>query len=251
MSAWIICPVLNGFHYTRDAVADFLAQDIGNVEILIVANSPTDGTLEWLRTQPRNVHVMHLTPPRSVAYSWNRALEYVFGLGEEYALVVNNDVRLRPDTFRLLVEDGGPFVTAVGVRDPKKIEPPYSRPGAPPRPHPDFSCFLIRKEVWEKVGPFDEKFEGAYAEDWDMHVRMHEAGIEAYCLDLPFLHFAAGTIKSTENEEVDAIHTQASKNRKYFKEKWGFAGGSKEYYAYFGQEPLIEAPEEGRGSASD
>ena len=242
MSNWIIVPVLNGLHYTRDAVADFLAQDIGDVEVLVVANSPTDGTMEWLRTQPRNVHVMHFAPPRSVAYSWNRALEHVFGLGEQHALVVNNDVRIRPDTYRRLVEDGGPFVTAVGVSDPKAINPPYLKPTAPKRPHPDFSCFLISKETWKTVGAFDEKFLGAYAEDWDYHVRLHKAGIEAQCLDLPFLHFASGTIKSTENEEVDAIHARAAANRKYFKEKWGVDGGSKEYSALFGHETLTGEP---------
>ena len=228
----IICPVRNNLNLTRKAIRTFKAQDIyGGVYTLVINNDSTDGTSEYLSTE-RDISQMYFHPPLSVAASWNRALTFVFRAGASYALVVNNDVELRSDTYRLLVEDGGGFVTAVGRRD-------WPEPGpmsTEKRPHPDFSCFLIRKEIYEKVGPFDEQFLVAYAEDWDYHVRLHKAGITAYCIDLPFLHHGAQTIKMADLAEVRKIQIQAEKNREYFKKKWGFSGGSPEYYRFFGNE---------------
>jgi GT2 family glycosyltransferase len=236
---FIIVPVRNGLHLTRDAVKDFLSQDIGDVEVLVIDNASTDGTTQWLATQP--VRTIYNNPPKSVAASWNQGLRWVFGQGCEYTLVVNNDVRLRPDTYRWLVEDGGGFVTAVGTIDPKKIERNdkyreyYKQPDPDAkRNHPDFSAYLIRREVYEKVGPFDEDFKGAYAEDSDYHLRMHQAGITAICLDLPFLHYGAQTITMADEEEARRISEQANRNRAYFKQKHGVEVGSAEYYALFG-----------------
>lgn len=239
---FIICPVRNNLHLTRKAVATFKAQDIP-VEIILINNQSTDGTTAWMQTQ-RDVMQMYFDPPLSVTESWNRGLEFAFKAGAEYTLVVNNDVELRPDTYRQLVADGGGFVTAVGSRDPECVKPHlilheeeremkdgYSDPDPnAKRPHPDFSCFLIRREVYEKVGPFDEGFKIAFCEDGDYDLRLYKAGIRAYCLDLPFLHHGSMTIKNAEPGEIRRIQIQADKNREYFKRKWGFAMASEEYY---------------------
>jgi GT2 family glycosyltransferase len=237
----IIVPVRNGLHLTRKAIKTFKAQDIaGGVDIIVIDNQSTDGTSEYLQTQ-HDIAVMHFNPPLSVAASWNRALQWVFHAGAEYALVANNDLELRNDCYRHLVADGGGFVTAVGTRDPEKIKPPYLDPDpAKKRPHPDFSCYLIRREVYEHVGPFDENFLIGYVEDSDMHVRLHRAGIHAEALELPFLHHGAQTIRYADPGEVRKIQIQADKNREYFRKKYGFAVASEEYYRYFAVEPPVE-----------
>jgi len=98
------------------------------------------------------------------------------------------------------------------------------------RPHPDFSCFLIRKSLYEKVGPFDENFKIAFCEDGDYDLRMYAAGVRAYCIDLPYLHHGSMTVKNAEVEEVKRIQAQAEKNREYFFKKHGVHMGSGEYY---------------------
>ena len=264
MSNWIVCPVRNNLHLTKKAIKTFRRQDIeGGVKIIVINNASSDGTTAWLDAQ-KDLFVIHANPPMSVAESWNAALRLVFDQEQEpYCLVVNNDVELRPDTYRHLVNDRGGFVTAVGTKDKSKIEPcvayellrggtyrkgqtillPTDEPiatGYPDpdpamkRPHPDFSCYLIRRETWNLVGPFDENFKMAYCEDWDMHVRLHKAGIAAECLDLPFLHHGAETIKNADPAEMRILQKQAQKNRDYFKSKWGMAGASEEYYRFFG-----------------
>jgi GT2 family glycosyltransferase len=230
----VIMLTLNNLALTKKAVASVLAQDIeGEVDLLVIDNGSTDGTQRWLASKV-DFQVAIPDPPMSVAAAWNMGLKYFFQQGAEYVFVVNNDIELRPDTYRLLIMDGGGFVTAVGSDSPEKIKTLAEPDPLKKRPHPDFSAFVIRREVFEKVGVFDEKFLGAFGEDWDYHVRLHAAGTTAICLDLPFLHWGSMTVKNAIPSEQKRIGIQADKNRAYFKEKWGMAGGSPEYYTYFG-----------------
>lgn len=157
MSNWACILAYNNIHLTKAAVASLRKQDIqGGVSILIVNNCSTDGTSQWLDSQP-DLYTLRLTTQDSVAGCWNRALRWLFvKKGEPYALVLNNDIQLRPDSFRWLVADSGLFVTCVGKRDPACVEMQRTESNGtvyvgylPPdparkRPHPDFSCYLIR-----------------------------------------------------------------------------------------------------------
>lgn len=257
----IIILTRNNLHLTQAAVESLRAQDItGGVQIIVVDNHSTDNTPQWLATQ-KDIITIFNQPANSVAGAWNQALSWLFTPkwlnastptfpAADYALVVNNDVLLRPDTYRHLVNDGGLFVTAVGTRDADKINPQYEAvedfggclltetvveryadpDPAAKRPHPDFSCMLIRREAWEQVGPFDEGFKGAFCEDGDYDLRMFKAGIRAYCLDLPYLHYGSMTVKNARPAEQKRIQDQAARNREYFRKKWGFPMGSEEYY---------------------
>ena len=236
----IVCPVRNGLHYTREAMKTFLAQDVPDLHIIFIDNASTDGTTDWLKTQ--DCFVFHNTTPRSVAASWNAGLRWAFAHDAETCLVVNNDVLLRPDTYRLLSEDGGLFVTAVASDDPECIKPvkgptgrwEYAEPDPEAkRPHPTMSCFLMRRECWDRVGPFDEEFKVGYCEDSLAHWRMHQAGITAYCIDLAFYHVGSGTMKCASPEEVAQITEQAQRNRELFFKKTGVQVASPEYYAFF------------------
>src|SRR6266516_856745 len=140
---WIICLHRAGLDNTRHAVASFLKQDIP-VKVLILDRESTDGFSQWARAKyPEGPVTVLWDRNDSVSGAWNRAFNLVFRhLNTDHALVVNNDVELRPDTYRLLLADGGGFVTAVGVRDKRKLAGPVDP--AIRSPHPDFSCFLIR-----------------------------------------------------------------------------------------------------------
>lgn len=236
MSNFILCPVRNGLHLTKAALKTFLAQDISDVRVLFMDNmSEEDNTKQWLYSVSNNiVRIMFGYENCSVAKSWNKMLDWTFRQGAEYALVVNNDVELRPDTYRHLVADGGQFVTAVGRAERSSIDAPYVDPDpSKKRPFPDYSCFLIRKECWKSVR-FDEDFHGAYCEDLAHHLSLHRAGIQAWCLELPFYHVGAGTIKNADIKRTREIQKQAERNRQLFLKKFGVAVGSPEYYAQFG-----------------
>lgn len=239
---WIVMPIYNQRALTRDAIASCLAQDIAaGVQVLCVIDRGDDGVAHWLRAQGKSVQVVE-APGCGVSKAWNLALSHVFeNIGAGHALVVNSDVRLRPDTYRRLVDDGGLFVTCVGTSSGAKF------PGGDPdpkrvRPHPDFSCFLIRRECWRDVGAFDANMR-IYCSDGDYHLRLNHAAIRAYCLDLPFWHYASGTLKQTDPDDRERILKIAQQDREAFRNKWGFEMGGTEYYAAFGQKEETPASE--------
>ncbi len=232
----ILIVTRNGLALSKLALKTALAQDVP-AQVLVVDNASTDGTMTWLLS--KNVYKMLLRTQRSLAECWNMGLKALWKAGAPAVLVINNDVQLRPDTLRLLLSHGGPFVTCVSTDEPGRVE--VSRlefeQAAPldwrERPHPDFSCFLIRKSVTDKVGWFDEGMFPAYAEDSDMHVRMHRAGIHAVCIDLPFLHSRGSTLRQADLGEAARIKRGADANRERFRLKYGCLPGSTEYRELF------------------
>lgn len=234
-SNWIVCIARNNVHLTKRALETFLAQDIGNVCVLLIDNASTDGTAEWMNTLRRPIATISFSQQRSVAACWNVALTWFFLEGADgwtpsyskYVLVANNDVELRPETYRMLRDDGGPFVTAVGVNSREQMMEPLEPENK--RPHPDFSCYLIRRETFECTGGFDERYEIAFAEDADMHVRLHRLGIPAYCIGVPFYHVGSATIKHADTEEQLRIAQQADKNRELFYGTYGERIGTPGY----------------------
>lgn len=224
---WILCPVKNNVALTKRALLSFQNQDI-DVNILLIFNAADPDVLAWARTR-HDFIATYLGSPTSVARAWNHGLNWILGSqNEKYCLVVNNDVELVPETYRLLLESAVPFPTAVSVDSEPKVGSELTS-----RPHPDFSCFLMRQSVWNKVHNFDEGFKIAYGEDCDYHCRLHIAGIEAHSLSIPFLHHGASSLKTANDAEKKIIQKQADKNREYFKDKWKFAIGSKEYSEFF------------------
>lgn len=227
----VLMLVRNALELTKRSIASVAAQDIP-VNLFCVDNDSTDGTAEFFRDN--RIWNYRASPQLGVSKGWNYGLRYFFETGADYVLVVNNDIVARPDAYRELLADGGPFVTCVGVNTFEESQKPFVKAI---RPNPDFSCFLIRREVWERVGEFDESMV-FYASDADMHVRMFQAGITAYTIGLPFYHVASGTLKNANHQDHLAIQRQADLDRETFEKKWGCKVGSREYYALFNQEPL-------------
>jgi len=228
----IVLVTRNNLHLTKLAVKSALAQDM-ECDVWVVDNASSDGTRHWLNAKHGIWHTSFMDQ-QSLAYCWNHALINVFrprALGRGHALVCNNDIELRPDAYRLLLAHGGPFVTCVSVGSRDQVN--YPSPPTGEQPHPDMSCFLIRKEVVDTVGYFDEEYYPAYSEDLDMHVRMHRAGIRAVSIDLPVYHERSSTLKSASESEKIQIERGAERGRDRFKQKWGCRPMTPEYDALF------------------
>src|SRR2546427_654143 len=117
----------NNLHLTMLAVKSALAQDMP-CNVLLIDNASSDGTLDWARTQDRILRAT-FTEQKSLSYCWNYGLKMLFRrdkwnnrmASQEHALVINNDVELRPDTYRVLLSHGGPFVTCESVDTPEQV----------------------------------------------------------------------------------------------------------------------------------
>lgn len=224
----IIMPVRAGLQMTRAAATSALAQDIVGGTTLVLIDNDSGECAPYLRSL--NAIMLAYRPEKSLNYVWNRALSLVFDqLGCEHALVINNDVVLREDTYRLLLADGGEFVTGIGVDSMEQLA---SVDVTSKRPHPTFSCFLLRRSVWERIGQFDERY-WAYCSDCDFHVRMHRAGIVAEQLALPFYHESSGTLKHVDDATRELICRRADADRELFHRAYGCVPGDGEYAKLF------------------
>lgn len=232
MTNWVIIPTRNCLPLLKNTIDSVLAQKIrGGVKLFIINNGSTDGTAQFLNNISLELAtVVHIYPQNGVGHAWNLGLREVFK-DSNHALVVNHDVLLRPDCYSELLSFGHEFITGVSTDDISKLNDPLSD-WLRGRPNPDFSCFLIKKNVFETVGPFDELPCGFY-EDNMYHIRMHRAKIQALCVDIPFYHFASATLKLADKKDRAVILKAAQNNREEFYSRYECYPGTKEYEQLF------------------
>lgn len=238
LTGLIVVVCRNALPFTKACLPTLKRQD-APVTILAVDNASSDGTAQWLKGQRWRIpglRVSSLREVHGVAAVWNSALRWAFSHGWNEALVVNNDTELLPKTYRWLAAFAAAdttlgLVSCVSVRERERCV--YDGMPFTSRPHPDFSCYLFKRWAFERVGGFDEGFEGAYCEDCDLHVRLHRAGIGAACISLPFLHHASGTLKHADAAEKRRIEACAAKNKEYFRRLYGCYPESPEYAQLF------------------
>lgn len=223
----------NCLELTKRAVASVQVQDV-QTDIMIFDNRSTDGTIAWIESATIastnfNLNCFISSENEGVSAGWNKVLRYYFSTPWmcDHVLVVNNDVVLPPWFYRELLSYDAPFVSgfSVGTMEEMGDTPP---PRVPLTGGPDFSAFLIRRDTWEKIGPFDEGMKH-YASDCDYHIRAAQAGIPLLTAHAPFYHERSSTLNHASPEDRDAILSQAHLDRKYFEEKWGFTVGSQEF----------------------
>src|SRR5678815_1460083 len=244
---WVIVPFINAWEMTAQAIRDFLDQTglPSPPQVLAIDNGSRNEVREaidqWATREPR-LSVWHHRPGLpSLSASWNAGLNFVWRQGGEVALVVNNDVRLHPQTYSILwqvhqkavrngafegISDPPLFVTAVGRREDDMRWPEYFTEPARwtmDRGGPDFSCFLITQSGhWQY--PFDESFIPAYCEDLDSHRRymLGGDGHRIFSVNLPYLHYASGTInQETDPARLAAWAKRIEQSRAYYQRKWG------------------------------
>lgn len=254
----VVGPCINGtLELTVPCIKSVMAQTIP-VSVLVVDNQSTDDVSTKLKrkfpTEGMRSIMMQYYPRRaSVAKVWNRALAWGFAQGYDRVLVINNDVELPMDCYQVLSgyleehpEVG--MATGVGVRTREEMDARKPGDKLNDRPHPDFSCFMIRDQCWERLLGFDEGFEGAYYEDGDFHVRAHLNGIKLMSAGMPYLHHASQASKLAGEGERWAIGEYHKRNKKRFVEKWGCDMGSDAYGEIFKAERFGEVLKQPVGS---
>lgn len=81
----------------------------------------------------------------------------------------------------------------------------------------------IGREIYNKFGLFDEvNLEFAYCEDADFCLRLKEAGLEIYAINVELVnHYENKTIKSVQTEEFKQFFRERlEKNREYCLKRW-------------------------------
>jgi len=217
----------NNLALTKRCAESVWKQDIPT-QLYIVDNGSHDGTVEWCEQNP--VVFWSRAENEGVSSGWNTALNTIFNeLFYEHCLCIGNDTVLEASAYATLLSYNEGFITGVAVNQMSQLTH-----GArmPLENHPDFSCFLITADVWEKVGPFDERMK-LYASDCDFHIRAHRMGINLWKGCVPFYHERSSTLRLASPEEAAAINTQANKDREVFRSLYGCIPGDKAYESLF------------------
>ena len=224
----------NTLALTKRCVESCLAQDCGDIVISLIDNDSKDSTWEWAKTIPNPRILTQFSPQIGVSAGWNVGLRNLFeDEDEEHVLVVNSDVILPPFFYRHLLAQHAAFVTGTSVGSMDEIA---TEPGAIMLTEaPDLSGFLISKEAWERIGPFDESLVH-YCGDTDYHLRAWRQGIHLHRANVNFYHERSSTLRLASPRDRRLIELQADADRETFLRKWGFPTWSPEYAKAFSPE---------------
>lgn len=215
----------NCWKLTERCIQSVHQQDIPGVELFVIDNDSTDETRRMLID--RRIAHARFSPQLGVSAGWNFGLQWFFRQPEvEQVLVIGNDTYLPSDFYRALLGYSAPFVTGIADYEAKDTEPGVLGEC------PDFSAFLIRRDCWVTVGPFDDTMK-LYASDCDYHVRAKRLQMPLFKVNVPFGHDRSSTLRSAPPEEQRELEQQADADRERFRAKWGCLPGTPEYAALF------------------
>lgn len=199
-------PTISKFDLLEVCIRSAMGGTVKPKRIFVIDNS--SGKLqeqEWLD----DFHNLIIcTPPHNlgVAGSWNFFINH----NEDDVVICNDDVKFQSDTFEVFVEGvkqnptGGIFY----------CDDKYQ--GS------EYSCFLVRRWVFDEIGPFDEQFYPAYFEDNDFNYRAKLAEVPIIRLsDLRFGHVGSATLKGYSPADLEKHHQEFRKNRERYVRKWG------------------------------
>ncbi len=223
----VLLLVRDNFEMNKRCIDSIFEQDVPTT-LVIVDNSERDDTLKWALDQ--RIAIYPFRPQIGVSRGWNFGIGQLFKDGWDHVLVPNSDTIIPPWFYRELLSCDVPFVTGISVDSMDAIKEPIPKQRLVERP--DFSAFLIRRDCWETVGPFNEQLVH-YCGDMDYHIRAHRLGIPLMNAGVRFYHERSSTLKLATPEEHKAIQLQADKDRATFRSIYGFGANDPQYEEVF------------------
>jgi len=194
----VIMPAYNVAPYVGAAIESVLAQTYGHLELIIVNDGSTDGTVDTIaRHAGRDARIRVLNKANGgISSARNEGLRAA--RGELVALLDGDDVwDAGYLAAQLAILEGRPeidIVTANAWNLGGRSHGAPARPWPDPRPHPDllrilgdeeavFIMSVFRRRVYEAVGEFDESLRTN--EDYDYWLRAAAHGFRFWRNDRP------------------------------------------------------------------
>jgi GT2 family glycosyltransferase len=229
--------------FTRLCLESILeSTDVPGYELIVVDNGSSDGSPDYLRELAErhpHVQVALFDANAGFAHACNHGLAMASG---GVLVLINNDTMTPPGWLaNLLSRLSDPSVGLVGpvtnrIGNEAEIETSYETWGE----FLDFAserserhqgetfdtdtltmfCVAMRRDLYARVGPIDERFEIGMLEDDDYSRRVREAGHRLVCAeDVVVHHFGETSFgKLIPTGEYARL---LSENKKRFEEKWG------------------------------
>ena len=220
----IVIPNYNGIKYLKDCLDSIKAA--GNYPLIIVDNSSTDGSVEYIKTRMKDmpgINLVELSTNTGFCHASNVGLKLV---STEYAFLLNNDTTIEIDTITALearmdsdkrifsaqsriltmlnhdlADDCGDLYCALGWAFGRAKNKPFERFLTPVDIFAGCgAAVMYRMSAFDLVGMFDEKH-FAYLEDIDLGYRARIYGFRnVYEPTSVIYHAGSATSGSRYNE---------------------------------------------------
>jgi len=221
----LVIPVYNQLLHTMQCLESILRLPDKAGELIVVDNASTDGTPEYLKGLD-NVTVIRNATNEGCAKSWNQGVQACKG---DVIGILSNDVVVTsgwlPALLRFMEETGHGIVSPAMREGPLDYElDKYAAAFTAAcrmatRPGVLRYCMLIKREVFDQIGLFDEGFIYGGYEEVDFLWRAQKAEITAAVTGSAFIHhfgiMTQNTVKGTESKAYPA------QNLAHFRHKWG------------------------------
>lgn len=246
----VVIAVWDGLEHLVRCVESLYKHTTVPWELVLVNNGSTDGAAaycEHLEDTKPNVIVLHNAENRNFGPAQNQGAAVSTG---DYICNLNSDVVVTPQWFeRMLACLEAPYPFPVAFVGP--VSNMSAGRQIVPKGYKDLSqldywadhwyqqqrgnyfevgtlfgwCLLSKRETWEKIGGFDERFSNAF-EDNDLSLRATLAGYKLRVAGDTFLHHhGQGTILS--HGDLDKYAANGVDQRAKFVEKWRSPGKKK------------------------
>jgi GT2 family glycosyltransferase len=237
----IVVVTRDNLAFLRLCLESVLAFTEPTLELIVVDNRSSDGTLQYLaRLSERNPNVRLISNDsnRGFAAGSNQGAAAARG---DVLVLLNDDTAVGRDWLRpLLAHLEAPDVGMVGpttnrIGNEAQIDSEYRTWGefvrfAAERTHahageafeiPTLTmfCVAMRRALHQRVGPLDERFEVGMLEDDDYSRRVREAGYRLLCADDAFVHHFGETSFGKLVPTGEYARVLAA-NQARFEEKW-------------------------------
>ncbi len=195
MTFCILIPTINRKDLLIEAL-DFYTTHMPNTQILVWDNGK-----QRIPPYP-NTRVFEAEYNYGVAASWNALIDKASNMGFQNFIILNDDVILRcgEGVINQMLEKG-------------KDVSAFHRC----RPFYNWSCFILRKSIFDLVGRFDENFSRCYFEDNDYQYRMKLCNIPILYED----DLNPEIYRNSQSILKDPLLSNYIDNRDYFVKKWG------------------------------
>ena len=237
----IIIPVFNQFHYTYDCLKSiFKYTENVEFEIIIADDLSTDNTIN-LKEYVENIKYIRNDKNLGFIKNCNNASKFATG---KYILFLNNDTQVQKNWLNSLLEiietnekigmvgskliyPNGRLQEAGGIiwnnasglnygksDDPTKSEYSYVK-------EVDYisgASIIIKKDLWQKIGGFDERYAPAYFEDTDLAFEVRKNGYKVIFQPKSLVVHFEGISHGTSIK--DSIKKYQLKNKEKFFKKW-------------------------------
>jgi GT2 family glycosyltransferase len=232
----IVLAAFNALEYTRTCLESIIKYTSVPYELILVNNGSSDGTKEHFETIP-GAHLIHNETNLGFSRGYNQGIKASSG---KYVVLINNDCIVSSNWLENMLSCAAsdPAIGLVGPRGnringPQRLERQFNSMSEFHRFARDFNrpdpqrwfevknivgfCLLVKREVVEEIGHFDESYGLGTHEDRDYALRARQAGFKLYCAgDVIVYHFSHRTFVAN-NLDLQKIY---ARNKFLFNQKW-------------------------------